>query len=161
MEWVIVAILVAAGWIVSSQARGRKRVGERNRALETWEHDERENGGSHVLRLHFPSMRLNEEWWVYEYGVTAAPKAEYLVKRTPACVWEIQHTDTSRRAAIAHHADEAKRMRARAMEMDRDDIARHEHALEGPRAGSRWVELSDEYASSVEVAYQRYLKSAG
>jgi hypothetical protein len=143
---VVVAILI--WWFVSSSRSNQARqLQARREELETWEHSDGDEHGSHTFRLHFPTMRLVADGTSYEPGVEDGPPVNYEVRRTEGGKWELRLTQESWRERLRYAEEQLK---GPLPSLWKDDV-------EELRKGPQWKGMDDSRNSSIEAAYQRFV----
>ncbi|HEY1693013.1 MAG TPA: hypothetical protein VGG39_12675 [Polyangiaceae bacterium] len=145
-----ILVLALVIWWVAASGRSQRtqQLAERRSEVETWEHDDSNEIGRHLFRLHFPTMRLTHHRTSYSPDVPDGPQPEYLVRRTPSGVWEIKLTDSAWRDEIG---DLERRVR------DHPGDLHWEGKLDDMRGGPTWTAVSESLAPAIEVAYQSYI----
>ena len=148
---IIVSVLLLWWAVAGSRANKQRVMAERRLDLELWER--REDDDPYVIswRLHFPSMRMQED-----SNVTDTPgmgqRLNYIVRRTPAGAWQQKLTSESRDAEVAH-------LRSMVKSLPRSS-AGPKARLAVLEAGPVWDEVREDNAAAIEGAYQRYIRQA-
>lgn len=145
-----IAILIVVVGFIAWWYAGRQKAQrlERQRALETWEHDLSDKTYERLYTVHFPTMRMVFKFEVLDDYVPTQP-TEYKLKRSEAGQWKAKQTDACYRRELEDaHADVAK-----------GGLCAEKNLAE-LQAGNKWTRIGEDLEPAMETAYQRYVRNA-
>jgi hypothetical protein len=129
-------IFIVLWFILRNLERREMAEVEERTGLDTWEDD----GDDVTTTLHFPTMRLVRRW--SSDGSSARYVFEHYVRRVGPNQWEMKVTAESQAAMIA---------------VAEKDMPGSFFVEELKRDECTWKPVSEEFAPSIETAYQRYI----
>ena len=143
MEWMLPLAAIASVWIIISWLRQRDEM--REKTAESWQYsiDEIE------LDVSFREMRLTLERSAPDFDME---DLIYEMKRSPDASWWI-------RMSIRTYEAESNRLQKCASDRERLGSWMAAEELLELEKGRVWKPMPDTYEPSLEVAYQRYLRS--